>query len=336
MGVVSQVRLAHPNAFTMRKFTLLLFLVVTIVFQGNAQQDPQFTQNMFDRLSINPAFAGMENSLCATAFVRQQWAGFSNDVNTPQDAMLNIHAPIEVTPAIGGLGLTYFNDQLGQEKNNILRLAYSYHRPIGIGKLGAGLSVGIVNKSISSDWVSIDPYEQDQAIPNEGVSNTTYDLALGFYYKTDKLYMGISSTHLSQSDLQYSQSNFDLDLKMKRHYYVMAGYDYYLMGNPQYTLKPSIFAKSDGASTQLDLNVNFLYKKTVWLGVSYRPQDAVSPMVGYQYVQPNYTAKIGYSYDATTSELRDYSSGSHEIMLQYCFKLVKPIPERKYKNVRFL
>ncbi len=81
-----------------------------------------------------------------------------------------------------------------------------------------------------------------------------------------------------------------------------------------------------------------MYNKMIWLGVGYRTEDAIAPIIGYQYQFPkgNSMLKIGYSYDVTTSELKNYSSGSHEIMLNYCFKIVKPKVIEIYGHPRFL
>lgn len=292
---------------------------------GFAQQDPQFTQNMFDRLSVNPGSAGTNEAICATVFYRNQWSGFAGN---PVTGMINIQSPVK--PIRGGLGLTLYNDKLGQETNNLVRLAYSYHLGAGPGTLGIGLSGGIVNKTLKSDWIATDGVLGDVAIPDAGVSNTTYDLAFGLYYTIPKrMYVGLSTTHITETSME------NLNIDLARHYYIMAGYSYDI--NSEFTLKPSVFAKTDAASTQIDLNCTVLYNNMVWLGVTYRTADAIAPMIGYQtQIGENSMLKIGYSYDVTTSQIKDYSSGSHEIMLNYCFKLVPPSKVQKYKNVRFL
>ena len=112
----------------------------------------------------------------------------------------------------------------------------------------------------------------------------------------------------------------------------MGGYNWALGGNDNHMLKPQIFVKSDGSSTQVDVNATFLLNNMVWAGVSYRTQDAIAPMIGYQHAFEKSMLKIGYSYDVTTSELSNYSSGSHEIMLNYCFKIEKKPDVQIYHN----
>jgi type IX secretion system PorP/SprF family membrane protein len=293
--------------------------------QMTAQQDYQFTHYMFDNLSFNPGYAGITRSICGTAMFRQQWAGFEG---RPQTGLLNIHAPVKMLK--GGIGLTYVNDQLGFEKNNMARLAYSFHKGLGVGTLGIGLSAGIIQKSIDATWITPDgtPWQSDGSIAAQQASDLVPDINFGVFYHTNQLYMGISATHLGQFDMD------QLNLRNVHHYFITAGYNYDI--NPEWQLRPSVMVKSDAASTQIDLNVNVLFKRMIWAGVSYRFADAVAPMLGYQTAVGDGMLRIGYGYDVTTSRLRSYSNGSHDIMVNYCFNLEKPPVLQKSKNPRFL
>ncbi len=290
------------------------------------QQDPQFTQFMFDKLSINPGYAGIGNELCVTGFYRQQWSVFDS---TPVTTMINGHMPIRPINSVAGL--TFFQDELGQEKSSLIRGHFSYHlKNVGPGKLGLGVSVGYLSKDLGSNWVSIDPVDSDASIPDNSTSAGTFDLSFGAFYKSDRFYAGLSSTHLTEGELK------DMSIQTARHYYVQAGYRHEL--SPSVDLLPNILIKSDAATTQVDINVMAMYKNALWVGFSGRVDDAVAPMLGYRHEMANGLSaiRIGYSYDITMSELNNYSSGSHEIMLNYCMKLKKPLPPQIYKNVRFL
>ena len=118
---------------------------------------------------------------------------------------------------------------------------------------------------------------------------------------------------------------------MVRHYYLMAGYGVDLTSS--LTLKPMVQVKTDAVSTQLDANLNLLINNRFWVGASYRIQDAIVLMAGLEII-PN--LKLGYSYDLTTSDIGNYSSGTHEIMLGYCYKPTKVIKRQFHRNVRFL
>ena len=308
------------------KKILVAFVVSSIGFGSFAQQDVQLTHYMFDKLSVNPGYAGLNNAICGTFIGRYQWVKFDG---APRTGLLNVHMPVNVLR--GGLGLTYYYDQLGFEPNNIARLHYSFHKSIGIGTLGIGASVGLISKNIQANWITPDGtlWSADNAISDPSSNDLAPDFSFGVFYQANNLWMGLSSTHLSQSDMK------DIHIKTARHYWIMAGYNYDI--NPEWQLRPSILAKSDAASTQIDVNVSIMFKRMVWAGVSYRIADAVAPMIGYQTAVGNDgLLKIGYSYDVTTSKLSNYSNGTHEIMLNYCFNLDRPEPIQKYKNPRFL
>jgi len=315
----------------MRKtLTTLAFAVIAGV--SVAQQDAQFSQNMFNKLDINPGYAGTSKSICATALYRQQWVSFPG---APKTGLISIDAYLP--PIHGGLGLTVCSDQLGFDKTFIAELAYSYHLVLGPGVLGIGVNAGMIQKSLNGAWVSTDPYTQDAAIPDSKAATTTYDIGFGLYYTTDNgMFFGISSTHLPQNKLSAVTNNpadnYQYDLA--RHYYVMAGYPFQI--NQSLKLIPSILAKTDASSTQLDINARAVYTLNptvdIWLGASYRLTDAIVALVGFEYNR----FKFGYAFDLTTSDIKNYSNNTHEIMLNYCFKPFKnPVPA-EHRNVRFL
>lgn len=321
----------------MKNYALAIAIILGVTTQLSAQQEPQFTQFMYDRLSINPAFAGTQDAICATLLGRQQWAGFTGQPNT---GLLNINGPIESIRS--GIGLSVYLDEIGPLSSTALRLSFAYHLKLGGStKLSLGAAVGLMNSTVNPDWiawnVSTDGVQQgigtgigDQTLPQFRESASAFDASFGAYVYNPKWYAGLSAIHLPAANLD------PLNVRLARHYYLMAGYNFDL--TPQLVLTPHVLAKTDLASTQLDANVTVMYENTFWLGVSYRLQDAIAPMAGYQYQMPNgkSTLRIGYSYDFTTSELNTYSSGSHELMLSFCYKLEKPLPQRVYKNPRFL
>ncbi len=309
----------------MKRVLFGLFLL-TLAFTAKAQQDYQFTHYMYDKLSFNPGYAGLNKSICGTIIFREQWSGFDGN---PTTALVNVHAPVKMLR--GGLGFTYVSDKLGFESNNLARLSYSYHMGLGVGDLGIGISAGILQKSIQANWITPDgtPAIDDASIAVSGANGLVPDINLGVFYQQNQLYMGISATHLYAPDLT------ELNISNAKHFWITAGYEYGL--GPDLKLRPSILAKSDAASTQLDVNINVLYKDMIWGGVSYRVSDAIAPMVGYQNNDVGGgTLRIGYAYDVTTSQIKGYSNGSHDIMVNYCFNLEKPKPLQKSKNPRFL
>jgi len=324
------------NVIYMKK----LLISTAFLFAGfivSAQQDAQFTQNMFNKLGVNPGSAGHNGGFCATLLTRSQWMGFDGKPEThlfSGDARFSKH----------GVGLTIFQDKLGIESSFIAKGAYSYHLTLGVGELGIGLEIGMVSKSFGDDFIAIDDYTQDPSIPNANTSAMTFDAGLGVYYEIkDKLYVGISSLHLPQSELtEVAEEGGQgaLNYASSRHYYIMAGYDWDVTnGAKKWVIKPSILAKTDVASTQLDINAIALYNNMLWGGVTYRIQDAIALLAGIDFTNVNPTLqglKLGVSYDLTTSALGDHSSGSLEFMVRYCMNIVKPTKREVYHSVRFL
>jgi len=313
----------------MKKFIISSFLISMsyIVF---AQQDAQFTQYMFNKLSVNPGSAGHNGGICATVLNRNQWSGFDGH---PQTTLFSADARFSKH----GVGLTVFSDKLGIEESFVAKLAYAYHLQLGPGELGIGLEAGLLSKSFTNNFIAINDPTLDPSIPNANAHNMTFDAGFGLYYSiANKMYIGISSLHIPQSSVKKVANGSSgigaLNYQEARHYYIIAGYDWDINKDKKWILKPSILAKTDAASTQLDANLMLLYNNLVWGGVSYRVQDAVAALVGVSYKG----FKIGVSYDFTTSTLNKYSNGSLELMLKYCTSINKPPHREVYHSVRFL
>lgn len=313
-----------------------LLVSTAFLFAGfvvSAQQDAQFTQNMFNKLSVNPGSAGHNGGICATFLTRTQWVGFDGRPQThlfSADARFGKH----------GVGLTVSQDKLGIESSLIAKAAYAFHLRLGPGELGIGLDIGMTNRSFGSDFVAIDNPVDDPSIPNASTSAWKYDAGFGLFYEIkEKMYVGISTIHIPQNNFENAANGTgsgSLKFAQARHYYIMAGLDVDVSGGSQeWVIKPSILAKTDAASTQLDVNALAVYNKLVWGGVSYRLQDAIAVLAGVNIPQvPG--LKLGISYDITTSAVADHSSGSLEFMIKYCTTIVKPPRREVYHSVRFL
>lgn len=178
-----------------KTLTLIAFSITGLV--SFAQQDAQFSMNMFNRLSVNPGYTGTNKALCATILYRDQWDKFPG---APKTGLLSIdYGQI----AHGGVGFTIDQDQLGFDKTLKAKLSYSFHIPIGpTGILGIGLDAGMINKSLTGNFIAPDGTSTlggggtDNAIPWTGTGSTTYDVGFGLYYTNEKLYVGLSSLHL--------------------------------------------------------------------------------------------------------------------------------------------
>ncbi|MCK5169575.1 MAG: type IX secretion system membrane protein PorP/SprF [Bacteroidales bacterium] len=305
---------------------LAIFLMVSLLLK--AQQDSQFTQTMFTQLLTNPGYAGSEDKICAYALQRVQWTEFGD--GAPSVTVFNIDAAIKNR---FGLGLSLENDELGFDKNFKINLSIAYKQPIGNGKLGIGIKWGVANSAIDlqgSEWITPShDAATDDAIPVNGSEAMSFlDFGFGLYYKTQDLYLGISSTHLNEPEFKYEKGTPSL----KRHYYITAGYNL-PFANPLLEFKPSVFVQSDGTNSQLAINALIEYNKKLWGGVSLRTDNAISGIFGLELFK---WVKVSYSYDFVVSDLMGYNNGTHEIMMGFCLDVKKDKTPEKYKSIRFL
>lgn len=314
----------------MKKLNTLFLLIVVLTGKLSGQQDPLSSQYMFNFHSFNPGYAGISGMICATALSRQQWVGFKG---APSTTLFSINAPVRVFRSESGIGLLVSNDKTGFDSDIRLSGSYSWHLDLGNGRLGLGLSLGVLNKSLNPSWQipsgdAHTPASGDPLIPENKESHITLDAGLGAFYSTEKYYAGLSVQHINQPKFKFTKGQPYLS----RHYYAVAGYNIHI-GNPAYEFLPSLIAMSDGRIVQFSVNSLVRYNKKVWGGVSYRAGDALIGIAGIELYNG---IRIGYSYDFILSDIRKSSSGSHEFMVNYCFDFKLGKSPMKYKSVRFL
>ncbi len=293
-----------------------------------AQQDPEFSQNTNVIGLYNPGAAGSLDRICLTGIHREQWVGFTG---APSTSFFNANGAINFLGASHGVGLSILNDSYGFNSDLSLNLSYAYRIDLGSGKLGIGINMGILNKALAPEWnipVGLGDVQGDPSIPKNDESRVAFDMGLGFFYRSEQIFFGISTTHLNQARIKYE----DATPYLVRHYYATAGYILQLM-NPIYEIMPSFVLKTDGKANQLLLNTTLRYNKRFWGGVSYRGGDAIIGLFGLELFNG---LRITYSYDFVTSRIGKYSDGSHELSVGYCFDLILDKMPQKYKSVRFL
>nr|WP_320117635.1 type IX secretion system membrane protein PorP/SprF [uncultured Marinifilum sp.] len=307
----------------------LLFFIIFFCFalEMRAQQDPQFSQNMFNILAINPAYAGVEDNIVASAINRQQWVGFDN---APVTTVVNLSTPIHIAGTRHGLGLSIVRDELGLEKNTGIRFSYAYQKKLNKGSLHFGISIGFQNNALKGEWFIPDGDEFTSAAEDLGSATIDegkmiFDPGLGIFYQSDNFYAGLSVSHVTEPTVSYNES---VETYLARHYYATAGYTLKL--DETWEVIPSVFYKTDAVVSQIDINSLIRYNKKIWGGVSYRVDDAIVGMMGVLF---NNGIQIGYAYDVSTSKI---AKGSHEFLLMYKFNTKLESRNQKYKSIRFL
>ncbi len=269
-----------------------------------AQQDPIFTHYMFNLSNVNPGAVGHNEFASVININRYQWVGMDG---APKSHSLNADIPIEKFNC--GAGLTYVYDKIGPEKTNNVYIDYAYFLKVTESlKLGLGLKAGFRAFSANLDGLSS---AGDPQFANNISGKITPNFGVGAFLYSNIYYVGISSPKI----LNHKYVNSTTAGGEKRHYFLVAGYVFFL--NKNLIFKPSMMAKYvESAPFSFDINANFLLKNTVWFGMMFRSGDAIGFLTQ---IQLNNKWHLGYTYDLTFSKLRASSKGTHEILLKFEF-----------------
>jgi type IX secretion system PorP/SprF family membrane protein len=276
----------------------------------HGQQDAQYTQYMYNTININPAYAGSRGTISVFGLHRTQWVGLDG---APVTNTASIHTPISTNM---GIGVSVINDRIGPSTENDISvdLAYTINTS-PFYKLAFGLK-GTANL-LNVDFTKLNIYDPADPRFQDNIDNKfSPNIGAGVYLYSDKSYIGLSipnmleNSHYDKSAEDESQSYV---VKERMHYYLMAGYVFDLDYNLKF--KPSLLTKVvQGAPLQTDISANFLFNEKFTAGLAYRVSASVSGLVGFQATDSWF---IGYVYDAETTKLANYNSGSHEIFLRF-------------------
>lgn len=290
-----------------------------------AQQDTRFSQYMFNNLAFNPAYAGSGDGLALAALYRKQWV---NIEGAPQTANLSAHSKV-VEDGKVGLGLNLQFDEIGLTKVYSGFASYAYclksSRRGETPMLNLGISAGAtyMQKSLSEAQGNsvIDPTIDPIFNSGDDMSKVLPNFGLGaYYFLPNKYYIGLSVPRLLTNNFRDQDAAIEKIAREFRHYYVTAG----MVFGDEIKLRPSVLFKMvpGNAPIQFDLSLMALFKETIWLGTSFRADQGTAPesLDFIVALQLQNGVKIGYAYDLTLSDLSDYTTGSHEIMLSYDVK----------------
>ena len=285
----------------MKKLIIILILLIAIKTQG--QQDPQYTQYMYNMNVINPAYAGSRENLSFGLLYRNQWTEIDG---APETGTFFVHSPVGNNL---GLGLSVIADQLGPVKETNAYVAFSYTLNLGgEHRLALGIKAGATFHDIGLANIALinpnDPFFQN-------INETTPNIGAGAFYYTDKYYLSVSVPNmLSSVNLSQNGNNIGSETQ---HYFVSGGYVFDVSPNTE--LKPSFLVKSAfDAPTSFDLNLNARFYKKFEIGASYRLDDSFSGLVNFA-ITPS--LRIGYAYDAVSSDINEFAPASHGVMLLF-------------------
>jgi len=297
----------------MKKIYIALLLALTSMGGLFAQQDAQYTQYMYNTMSVNPAYAGSRGVFSITGLHRSQWVGLDG---APKTQTISFNTPVSKRV---GVGLSIVNDEIGNGTNQDTYFdgVFSYTIPTSdTGKLSFGLKAG--GHLLNIDFNKLKNY--DPSLNSDGYTNIdrkfSPNFGAGLYYHTEKFYAGLSVPNFLKTEHFESSSTSTTRLSQERiNLYLITGYVFDL--NPDLKFKPTALLKAvKGAPLQVDVSANFMFQDKFTLGAAYRWDAALSALFGFQISEQ---LMLGLAYDKETTELGNtsFNAGSFEIMLRY-------------------
>lgn len=294
-----------------RIIVLMLVMGCSLV---TAQQDAQYTQYMYNTMSVNPAYAGSRGALSIAALHRSQWIGLDG---APTTQTLNVHSPIGKSV---GLGLSIVNDEIGEGVNQETNfdVLFSYTIPTSdTGKLSFGIKGG--GHLLNIDFTVLNQYVQELDGTNNIDNKFSPNIGAGVYYHTNKFYLGLSvpnfleTEHFEPSSNSNESSSYLASERM--NFYMITGYVFDL--SDTWKLKPALLTKwVEGAPLQVDMSANFWFNQKLSLGAAYRWDAAWSVLTGFQITD---SFMVGLAYDKETTDLGNttFNDGSFEVFLRF-------------------
>ena len=302
-----------------KSYIAVILLILLGSFSGNAQQDPQYTQYMYNTQAVNPAYAGSRDVLSFGLLYRTQWVGLEG---APKTATLTADSPIGYYGNMG-LGFSLVRDEIGPATETNITVDFSYSISTSFSsELSFGVKAGIDLLDVDFSKLNL----PGGSIPDDPYFRNNIDnklepqIGAGVFFNTNRFYAGLSvpnffkTKHFDSSVID--DPNVDINVteaSERMHYFLIAGYVFDLGDNLKF--KPATLVKAvSGSPLQVDLSANFLINEKFTIGAAYRWDAAVSAMVGFQISESIFT---GFGYDFETTELQKYNDGSYEFMLRF-------------------
>ncbi len=295
------------NKLTTLTKALILIVFVTLLSEDLfAQQDPQYTQYMYNTMSVNSAYAGQRDVLSLTGLYRTQWVGIEG---APKTITFGAHSPLKNKRL--GLGLNIVSDQLGPASETMIDVNFSYTIPVDEIR-GTELSFGLKGgfHLLDTDW-SKGVFQYPDRLFNDNLNLFSPTVGAGVYLHSEQWYVGFSVPNFFNTE-HYDGIQESIATE-RLHYFLIGGYVFDISDNTK--LKPAGLVKAvSGAPIIADLSINALFHDKLTVGLGYRWDDSISGLAGFQISEGLF---IGYAYDLTTTRLSNSNSGSHEIMLRF-------------------
>jgi type IX secretion system PorP/SprF family membrane protein len=300
----------------MKKIYFIAILALSVFTDVQAQQDPNYTQYMYNMSVINPAYAGSKENLSGGLLYRSQWVGIEGAPNT---GTFFLHSPVGKNV---GLGLSVVSDKIGPVQENNVYADFSYTLNLGgEHRLAFGLKAGATMHKVDFNTIYPTLPQQSPLDPfSSGNPNATFlNVGTGVFYYTQKYYVAFSVPNMLKAKyLDFDGTKYGSE---EMHYFLTGGYVFDL--NPNLKFKPFAMVKSSlNAPTSFDVSTNFLMYDRLELGATYRLEDSFGAMVNFA-ITPS--LKIGYAYDHVISDIKTVAPASHEFILLFDLNFPKKV-----------
>lgn len=306
----------------MKKVTLAtLIMMGALISKG--QQDPMYTQYMFNLQTINPAYAGTWQSIGVMALSRLQWVDFKGH---PSTQTFSFQTPLRSENV--GLGLNVIADKVGLEKRLSVNIDYSYKVLLSENTaLRFGIKGGFTNYSNNlSAYEQYPDYTSDPVFQDNIQTKFMPNFGFGLFLSSQRYYLSLSLPKIIENTYQSNSANFTTKSEMRQLYFA-GGFMFTLSENIQF--KPTFMTKTvEGTPFQYDLSANFLLAEKFWIGGMYRSGDSYGAIAQWIF---NKNLRFGYAYDFTTTDLQSFHNGIHEVMVSFEFTYSK----RRYVSPRY-
>lgn len=312
----------------MKRALVIFFFIIALAEILPAQQVPLYSQYMMNGFLLNPAVAGSEGYTVLNITAREQWLGLKDAPRTHavsaqtrilKNSYISRNSSIRKRQRMAsrsgkvGLGGYVFNDRNGPISRTGMQLSYAYHIRMQKSQLSFGLSGIAYQFAVDDSKIRLEE-QGDELYMNAAKSVFIPDASAGVYFTNPVFYVGFSVSQLFESSLILGESKRYAEYKMKRYYFLTAGYD--LRINDLFVIEPSVLLKANEDMTwQADFNSKFIFQDEYWAGVSYRTGGAMIFMGGVKVDK----FVFGYAFDYTLSSIMKRTYGSHEFMISVLF-----------------
>lgn len=284
---------------------LVIFCLTAGWLNVSAQQDPMFSQYMFNMLTVNPAYAGSAELTTANIIYRHQWVEFDG---APVTQTLTMHSPLKKESiSVGG---SVVNDSHGKIKQTALFGDVSYRIFLDRSKIAFGIKAGM--SLFQADLLSVNTVSPDDPAFQQNIKNRVLpNFGTGIMWYSDKSYIGLSAPRLLSNKLLTGNLPDFNNNRERQHFFLTAG-TVIEINNYLYFKPTGTFRAVNGAPPSFDFTANFMFYERFWAGAMYRFQESMGMLLQYEI---NNRLRVGYAYDYPLMDIGNYSIGSHEIML---------------------